>query len=263
MRVSAIYTYPVKGCHRLDHDIAVVEPWGIEGDRRWLIVDPAGIAITQRDVPGLALLRARPGMDGLTLSYPDRPRFLVPPLKENAIATGNVWENVVAATPAGQAANAWLSETLKCEARLLWLDDPMRRPVGPPYANAGDRVSFADGYPLLLTNTASLDQLNEWMGEPLPMNRFRPNVVIETEKPFIEDEWTGQTIRIGQMAFRVANPCARCVVTTTDQDTGVRGREPLRTLAKYRNVDQELLFGTNLIPVAPGVIRIDDPVNVR
>ncbi|HCT76698.1 MAG TPA: MOSC domain-containing protein [Micromonosporaceae bacterium] len=261
MQVSGIHTYPVKGCRRLDHDIAVVEPWGLAGDRRWLVTDLDGVAITQRDVPTLALLRAIPGTDGLTLFYPDRDAFLVPPLNPDPQATGNVWGSTVSATPAGAGAAAWLSDVLGRDVRLVWLDDPTRRAVDPEFSKPGDVVSFADGYPLLLANTASLEQLNEWMGEPLPMTRFRPNIIIESDKPFIEDEWTGQVIHIGQTSFQVAEPCGRCVVTTTDQETGVKGREPLITLAKYRNVNQSLLFGTNLIPVRLGVIQLGDEVS--
>lgn len=260
MRVSEIFTYPVKGCRRVAHDEAVVEPWGLAGDRRWLVVDPEGIAITQRDVATLALVRAMPEAGGLRLSYPDGRAVGVPALRPSPVLKGTVWGATVAVTPAGEQADAWLTEVLGTEARLVWLDDPTRRAVDPDFGHAGDRVSFADGYPILLTNTASLEQLNDWMDAPLPMTRFRPNVVIETDRPFVEDEWTGRTIQIGQITFRVARPCDRCIVTTTDQETGMRGREPLHTLAKYRNVNQGLMFGTNLIPDGTGVIRVGDEV---
>jgi uncharacterized protein YcbX len=260
VQVSEIFTYPIKGCRRVQHDEAVVEPWGLAGDRRWLLIDPDGVAITQRDIAGLTMLRAVPGPEGLTLSYPDREPFVVPGLAPMPTVKGTVWGTTVAATPAGELADAWVSDALGAEARLIWLDDPTRRATDPDYSEPADRVSFADGYPLLLTNTASLEQLNDWMGDPLPMTRFRPNVVMESDRPFVEDEWTGRTIQVGQITFRVPRPCDRCVVTTTDQETGVRGKEPLRTLAKYRNINQGLMFGTNLIPVGTGVIRVGDEI---
>jgi MOSC domain-containing protein len=260
VRVSEIYTYPVKGCRRVRHDAAAVEPWGLAGDRRWLITEPGGVAITQRDLAKLALLRAHTWAQGVTLSFPGRASLVVGPLTPDPTVKGTVWGTTVAATPAGDRPDAWLSAVLGTKVRLIWLDDPTRRTVDPDYGRPDDRVSFADGYPILLTNTASLDQLNDWMGEPLPMTRFRPNVVMDSDLPFVEDEWTGGTVRIGQMMFRVPKPCDRCVVTNTDQETGVRGKEPLRTLAKYRNIDRGLMFGTNLIPVRTGTIRVGDAI---
>jgi uncharacterized protein YcbX len=148
------------------------------------------------------------------------------------------------------------------------MDDPAtRRPVDPEYALPGETVSFADGYPLLLTTTASLDALNSLISQgdraaegPLPMNRFRPSVVVAGTEAWAEDHWS--RISIGEVAFRITKPCARCVVTTTDQDTGERGREPLRTLARHRRADGMLLFGQNLVPLSPGTIRVGDPVRV-
>lgn len=266
MRLSAIHTYPVKGCRGVDHDSAVVEPWGLAGDRRWLITDPDAVALTQRDVATLGQLRAMPGPDGLLLSYLDREPFLVPTLENDPQTTGNVWGTTVAATPAGHEADVWLGAALGRPVRLIWLDDPTRRRPPPGLGQRDDRVSFADELPLLLANAASLDRLNDWIAEsgsdegPLPMNRFRPNVVVEGAEPFEEDRWVGNIIHIGQMSFRVPQGCGRCVVTTIDQTSGVPGKEPLRTLGRYRNVDQKLLFGVHLIPVAPGRIQLGDPV---
>lgn len=115
---------------------------------------------------------------------------------------------------------------------------------------------------MLVTNTASLDQLNTWMGTPLPMTRFRPNLVVETEVPFAEDTWIGRRLVIGDVVLRAVKACARCVVTTTDQETGERGREPLRTLARHRNVDQGLIFGVNLIPDTAGVLTVGASVGI-
>jgi len=265
--VSAIHTYPIKGCRRLDHDSAVVEPWGLEHDRRWLVTDADGVAITQREVAGLGQLRAVPGPDGISLSHSGKDLWV--PVKANPIAKGDVFGAVVAASPAGPRADAWLSEVLGVEARLVWLDDPTRRPTDPKVSRPGDRVSFADEFPLLLTATASLARLNDWIVEgrhadewPLPMTRFRPNIVVEGAEPFEEDGWIGRTIRIGQLEFRVPQACGRCVVTTTDQETGARGKEPLHTLGRYRNLSQKLRFGVHLIPVTTGRINVGDTISI-
>lgn len=270
MRVSALHTYPIKGCRRIDHERAVVEPWGLVGDRRWMIIDPDGAQVTQRDVARLALLHAVPAGTGLELSFPGSEPLLVAQPAPDPVVTATLWGRItMTATAAGPDADALLSKELDRDVRLVWMDDPAnRRPVEPEYALPADRVSFADGFPLLLANTASLDRLNDWIAEsgsdegPLPMARFRPNVVVDGATPFAEDDWLGRRLRIGALVFRVAKPCGRCLVTTTDQETGERGREPLRTLARYRNVGQQLLFGTNLVPDTVGEISVGDPVEV-
>ncbi|WP_117210608.1 MOSC domain-containing protein [Allorhizocola rhizosphaerae] len=265
MRVIAIHTYPVKGCSALAHDAAAVQPWGLEGDRRWLVVGPEGVAITQREVPGLGQLRAVPGRDHLALTH-SKDSYLVPNEAFTIPLTSKIFGAVVPARSAGPDADAWVSKVLGVPAQLVWMDDPTTaRPVVPDFGIPGDVVSFADVTPLLLANTASLRRLNDWIAEgdspdegPLPMNRFRPNLVIDGAAPFQEDEWVGRTIQIGQLAYRVPQACGRCVVTTTDQATGAKGREPLRTLARHRNVEQQLLFGVHLTPVEPGEVRVGD-----
>jgi hypothetical protein len=180
----------------------------------------------------------------------------------------NVHSTAVQAAAVGAHADDWLSTVLGRPARLVFLDDPRRRPIGRDLSRPDDRVNLADAYPVLLTSTSSLDVLNDWLIEadsaewPLPMTRFRPNVVVTGAPAWLEDELVGRVVKIGEAAFRAATTCGRCVVTTTDQDTGERGREPLRTLARHRTVDQKLLFGLNLIPDQDGVIRVGDEVSV-
>ncbi|MBQ0985753.1 MOSC domain-containing protein [Streptomyces sp. F63] len=265
----ALHRYPVKSLAGHAPDEAVVEPWGLAGDRRWLLTGADGAMLTQRSVPGLARLRAAPLPDGgIEVTAPGRE-----PLRAGAPGPGatvpvQVFRDEVEAVPAGPAADAWFSALLGAGTRLLHLDDPAhRRPVDPAYGRPGETVGFADGFPLLLTTTASLDALNSWIAEgdhahegPLPMNRFRPNAVIGGTEPWEEDDWAA--VRIGGVVFRVVKPCARCVITTTDQRTGERGREPLRTLARKRNAGGRLLFGQNLIPEGTGTLRLGDPVQV-
>ena len=175
-----------------------------------------------------------------------------------------VWGSTVLAAAAGPEGDAWFSAYLGRRVRLVYLDDPTRRPVDPEYGRDGDVVSFADGYPLLLTSTGSLDELGRWLtedgGQPVPMTRFRPSVVVTGAPPWAEDRW--RRIRIGAVEFRIVKPCGRCVVTTTDQITGERGPQPLKMLGRRRRFGQQLVFGQNMIPDGPGTIRAGDPVEI-
>lgn len=266
MHVASLHIYPVKGCHRIDVARAEVEPWGFAGDRRWLVVDEYGDAVTQRDLAAMTGVQPVLTDGGLILRTPGRPDLAVAAPVDGALTVVRVWSFTGKATLAGEAAYRWLSDVLGEPVRLVWLDDPTRRAVDPSYGRAEDRVSFADGYPVLLGNLASLRDLNDRIAEsgslegPLPMTRFRPNIVVEGAPAWVEDAWTGGRVRIGEVTFRVVKPCERCVVTTTDQETGEKGKEPLRTLATFRNVDHGLRFATNLIPDNVGTIHIGDEV---
>jgi len=267
MRLASIHTYPVKGLHRIDHDAARVEPWGLAGDRRFMLIDEDDRMLTQRHEPGLTRLRPSYVDGRLVVRTAGRPDLDVTPAPGELVEV-RVWGTPVLASLIGTAADTWLSEALDRKVRLVFLDDPTRRPVKPGRGAPADRVSFADGYPLLLTNSSSLNVLNDWIAEtgsdewPLPMTRFRPNVVIAGAPAWAEDGWVGRRIRIGDVVFRMPKLCGRCVVPTTDQETGVRGREPSRTLARYRLIDQELMFGMNLIPDGTGEIRVGDDVMI-
>jgi uncharacterized protein YcbX len=264
MRIESLYTYPVKGCRRIGHEQVAVEPWGLAGDRRWMVVDPRGVGITQRDVPRLGLLRVTPQPYGLSLRAPDRSDLEVefpvdgPPVDVRVFSSKR-------AVPArlATAATGWLTGFLGEPARLVWQEDTQGRTVDD-LAEGDDRVSLADGYPLLLVNTASLDAVNDWLAEagdePVPMTRFRPNVVMQGAGAWAEDEWTGRRLRLGGLTFRAGPPCPRCVVTTIDQDTAEKGKQPLRILGKYRNIGGGIMFGLNLIPDEPGVLRVGDEV---
>jgi uncharacterized protein YcbX len=261
--VTAIHIYPMKSTKGIALSCAPVEPWGLAGDRRWLLVDAEQKFVTQREHPVLATLSSIPDHTGLTLSAPGRGSVHVPFPARGEPADVTIWKSTVAAAHAG-GADAWLSDIVGFDVRLVYLDDPTRRAVDPDYAAPGDTVSFADDFPLLLASTASLAALNGWLaddGHPaLPMNRFRPNVVVDGFDPWAEDHWT--LLRIGDVTFRSVKPCARCVVTTIDQETLAKGREPLRVLAKHRRVDQEVRFGQNLIPDHRGTIHLGDPVEI-
>jgi uncharacterized protein YcbX len=264
VHVASIHIYPVKSGYRVDQPAAEVEPWGLAGDRRWLVVDPSGELITQREVSALGRIRPRYDGDGLLLRADGVADKHVPAPGGGELTAVKVWSAGVLAAPAGGEADAWVSKVVGLEARLVYLDDPTRRPVDPAYGRADDRVSFADGYPVLLTNTASLAAVNDWLAaeyeEPVPMTRFRPNVVVDGASPWAEDGWVGGRLRIGGVDFRAVKPCDRCVLTTIDPETGERGREPLRVLGKYRRLPGGILFGINLIPDGVGRVAVGDPV---
>ncbi|MGC5020459.1 MOSC domain-containing protein [Micromonospora sp. DT47] len=270
MRLAAIHTYPVKGCHRLEHDDARVEPWGLAGDRRWMVVDADGVGVTQREATDLVRLRAVPRGDGLVLTAAGHPDLDVAEPAGDAATPVRVFRSrlPVDAVPAGDCADRWLTTLLDRPVRLVHLRHPARHmaPGGRDH-DSGDQVSFADEYPLLLAGAASLDALNDWLAEageePVPMARFRPNLVVAGAPAWAEDGWAGRPVRIGAALFRAAGPCDRCVVTTTDQETGVRGHEPLRTLARHRNIGRKLLFGLHMVPEGPGAVKVGDPVTVE
>ncbi|MGW3077660.1 MULTISPECIES: MOSC domain-containing protein [unclassified Kitasatospora] len=279
MHLTGLHVYPVKSMYRLSPESAVVHPWGLAGDRRWMLADATGRFVSQREHPTLGQIRAALLPDGvLTLTAPDGSRIEVPApavASGDALADVEVWGTRFHAAQAAEEAHRWIAEHLG-DYRLVYLDDPRARPVDPEYGAAGDRVSMADGFPLLLTTTASLDRLNELIAaehpdghETLPMERFRPSVVVGGAEPWAEDTW--RRIRIGSVTFKVVKPCGRCVVTTTDQETGERrGKEPLRTLAKHHRLMNKAAFGQNLIPERPagvegdalGTLRLGDEVEV-
>ncbi|MFB9234049.1 MOSC domain-containing protein [Plantactinospora siamensis] len=272
--LNAIHTYPVKGGHRLDRDTAPVRPWGLAGDRRWMLVDADGVGVTQRDAPALVTLRAEAHAGGLLLRAEGRSDLdVAEPVGAEPLPVRVFNSRLpVPAQPAGGDADRWLGELLGRPVRLVWLGRPARHvPAEELPVDPGDRVNFADEYPVLLANPASLAALNGWLREagspegPLPMERFRPNLVVAGAPPWAEDGWVGRRLRIGAVVFRVAGGCDRCMVTTIDQETGVRGKEPLRVLAAHRQRNQKLLFGVHLIPEPAagdlvGSVAVGDPV---
>ncbi|MFT4263582.1 MAG: MOSC domain-containing protein [Nocardioides sp.] len=270
MRLTAIHTYPVKSMRGHPADAAVVEPWGLAGDRRWMVVDTDGECVTAREHPSMLLLA--PALDGsaLWLHGPGMEPLRVPtPAGGPDVAVSVHGREPFAASYAGDDPAGWLSAYLGTSVRLAFSDDPTRRRLNPAFSGPGDSASFADAYPLLVTTEESLAQLNAWIADgprpdegPLPMNRFRPNVVVTgTAAPFVEDSW--RRIRIGEAVFRSPKGCDRCVMTTTDAATAARGKEPITTLARHRRYDGATWFGMNLIPDTPGVtLRVGDAVEV-
>lgn len=257
--LAGLFIHPLKSARAVALDAATVEPRGLHGDRRWMLVDAEGRFLSQRSHPELARLGATLGGDTLRLDWAGETLDVAPPAIRDR-RTVVVWDDTVDAV-AASAADAWLADRLGAGVRLVFMDADARRPV---HRGPDSEVSFADGYPVLLAVNASLDDLNARItadgGTPVGMDRFRPNLVVRGAPAWAEDAW--RRLRIGEVEFACVKPCERCVVTTTDQRTGARGAEPLRTLATFRRGEHGVLFGVNLTPLGTGTLRVGDPVTV-
>jgi len=265
--LAGLHIYPVKGCRGLAPPTAWAGARGLAGDRRWMVVDGTGRFVSQRTRPRLAVVAPEPTAGALVLRAPGRAALVVPlgadggPAEGGAAGAVTVWRDTVAARDAGAAAADWFGGLLGEAARLVFMPDEARRAVDPDYAAPDDIVSFADGFPWLLISEGSLADLNARLPRPLPMSRFRPNLVVSGCAPYAEDAW--RRLRIGEAVFRVVKPCARCSVTTIDQETGEPdGPEPLRTLAGYRRVGDGLMFGQNLLAERGGELRVGAAVEI-
>jgi uncharacterized protein YcbX len=257
--LSGINLYPIKSCAGVSVPRADLEDTGLAWDRRWMLVDEEGKSVTQRRYPRMALISPSFGPDRLVVRAPGMPDLVVPFRGEEGERIDvEVWGDWQRGAPVGEEADRWFGRFLGLSCRLVRKPYDDVRLVDSAYARDGDQTSFADGFPLLLISETSLEDLNGRLESPVPMNRFRPNLVVRGCAPYAEDGW--EELRVGEAIFRVAEPCARCAVTTVNQESGERGKEPLRTLATYRKVDGEALFGRNLIHASLGAVRVGDPV---
>ena len=269
MSLTEINRFPVKSCRGEPLRSAVIEPWGLAGDRRWMIVDDTGEVVTAREVPRLLLVVPRLVDGGITLAADGYAELAVATPTSTSTKVTVHGRGPYPARLADPAAHAWFSAVTGRPVQLVFQDDPTSRDANPRFAAPGDHVSLADAYPMLVTTEESLAQLNAWIAGgplaaegPLPMIRFRPNLVISgVDVPWAEDGW--RRLRIGAAVFRAVKGCDRCVMTTTDPYTAARGKEPIATLARYRRWDGATWFGMNLVPDSPGaVITVGDEVEV-
>ncbi|MBN3584531.1 MOSC domain-containing protein [Algoriphagus aestuarii] len=261
--IQDIFIYPIKSLGGVSVKEAWVEDKGFQHDRRWMLVKRNGTFLSQRECPKMALLQVLLAQDALLVfEKNDRNNQIRIPFEE---LTGDqievqVWDDVVKAVSVNKDFDRWFSKTLGVEVTLVKMPLATERKVDPKYAKNGEIVSFADGMPYLIIGQSSLNDLNGKLEVPLPMDRFRPNVVFSGGKPFAEDQM--KAIRIGDLEFSIIKPCARCVMTTIDQNTAAKGKEPLRTLASYRTVGNKVLFGQNMVALNTGKIRVGDPLAV-
>jgi uncharacterized protein len=257
--LSGMYVYPIKSCAGISLQSADLSAMGLCHDRRWMLVDETGEFMSQRAHPLMALISVRFSAEHLIVGAPGMPDLEIPlyPQAGDSLQV-RVWGDTNRGALVDEQADRWFGEFLDFPCRLVHKPDDDVRPVDSLYAEDGDQVGFADGFAFLLISEASLEDLNTRLEDPLPMNRFRPNFVVRGCEPYAEDGWSRLTM--GGVPFRVAEPCPRCAITTVDQETGARGKEPLRTLATYRKDELGTVFGRNLIHDALGTVHVGDPV---
>lgn len=267
-RIAGLFIYPVKGCGGYALDACRVVPGGLEGDRRYMIIDETGRMVTRREEARLAEFAIAPSVSGFSV-LTQGPREVPLELPEKwEDAPGEFSDTIECSVWSDQPlsrlhkeGSRWFSRALGRAVRLVYLPDESLRQVNPARSKPGDVVSFADGYPLLLASESSLAELNSRLPTPIGMERFRPNVVVSGAPSFAEDEWA--TITLGTIRCAVPKLCDRCVVTTITEGTGEKGKEPLRTLATFRRWNGAVWFGANIIPSSAGILRIGESVSVN
>jgi uncharacterized protein len=260
--LSNLTYYPIKACRGFNVPTSNVERMGLEHDRRMMVVTPDGGFLTQREHPRLALVTPTLKNDSLTLSTPNFDSLQIGIQKSGTPTLVNVWKSTdIHAIDQGDESAAWLSDWLDASVRLVHIADGYNRMLNPDYAvNPDDHTGFADGYPILIISEESLQDLNSRLDTPVPMNRFRPNLVVKGSEPFAEDMW--KRIRIGGIEMALVKPCARCVVTTIDKETLEKSKEPLKALATYRRRKSGVIFGMNVIPLNEGRLEVGMSVEV-
>jgi len=260
--LSNLTYYPIKACRGFDITESHVERMGLADDRRMMVVTPEGEQVTQRDHAKLALVTPSLKNNSITLSAPNFDSIQFAIQRSGTLTPVNIWKNKgVSAIDQGDETAKWFSDWLGVSVRLVHIADGIQRRLNPDFAvHADDHTGFADGYPILIISEASLQDLNSRLDSPqgavppIPMNRFRPNLVVKDCEPFAEDTW--KRIRIGDVEMALVKPCPRCEVTTIDKETLERNKEPLKTLATYRKQTDGAMFGMNVIPLNEGNIKV-------
>jgi uncharacterized protein YcbX len=260
-QLSNLTYFPIKACRGFDVKESDVERRGLIHDRRMMVVTSDGDCLTQREYPKLALVTPALSDGVVTLSAPDFDSLQVAIQSEGFTWPVNIWKSKgVNAIDQGDDAANWFSDWLDVSVRLVHVANGIQRRVNESYAiNDDDHTGFADGYPILIASEGSLRDLNSRLESPIPMNRFRPNIVVKDCEPFAEDTW--KHIKIGDVELALVKPCARCVVTTIDKETLEKSKEPLKTLEKYRRHELGAIFGVNIIPLTSG--RLEVGMNVQ
>ena len=260
--LSSLIYYPIKACRGFEVESTEVERMGLQHDRRMMVTTPEGEFLTQREYPKLALVTPTLKNGTLELSAPDFDSVRINVQTTGTSQPVNIWKSKgVSAIDQGDEAANWFSGWLGVSVRLVHFADGFKRVVNEKYAiNADDHTGFADGYPILIISEESLADLNSRLESPIPMNRFRPNIVVKGCEPFAEDTWN--QIQIGDVKLAVVKPCARCEVTTIDKVTLERSKEPLKTLGKYRKHKLGAIFGQNVIPLNGGDLQLGMSVDI-
>jgi uncharacterized protein YcbX len=260
LRVSEINIYPVKSLGGISLQAGVVLKKGLQHDRRWMLVDDENVFLTQRVHNKMALFRMSFANNGFNVSF-EGQQLNIPFTNEGDLVRAKIWDDGVAVREVSAAHSEWFTKNLGLHVKLVAFPEENERPVDPRYAVGDDHVSLADAYPLLIIGQSSLDDLNDRLKIPVPMNRFRPSVVFTGGEPFEEDTWS--RFIMGGITFAGVKPSKRCVLITIDQETGQKGAEPLATLSTFRKRDNGVYFGQNIIPITTGKISIGDEITVN
>lgn len=259
--VTGLAIYPVKSLRGIDLERMSIAALGPNGDRRFVVTDGAGRFLTQRQHPRMCLVQVARQDECLVLTAPEQRALVLDERHASDIRTAvTVWRDSIEACDMGDEAAAWFSAYLGCAARVYYMPGDSVRAVDPAYAQSGDRVGFADGFPLLLTTQASLDAINSELPNAIGMERFRPNIVIGGTEPYAEDSW--RRVRIGEIEFDVVKPCSRCVIPSIDPQTAQKQAVVVQTLARLRRRGDAVYFGQNLIHRGTGVVKRGDSVVV-
>ena len=263
LRLSEIYIYPIKSLGGISLEQSKVKSKGLEFDRRWMLIDDEGIFITQRKYAILALLDVMLIENQLTVQHKHDPANKISfPIAENNGETipVTIWDDLSTGIEVSPEVSEWFSAFMGKSVRLVIMPENERRVVDPRYAKNEELVGFSDGYPFLIIGQAALNGLNERLSQPVPMDRFRPNFVFTGGHAHLEDQF--DTFILGDVQFSAVKPCARCVLTTVDQQTAERTAEPLKTLAGYRTINKKVMFGQNLIHKGAGMVHTGDQLYV-
>ena len=260
LTVSDLFIYPIKSLGGIRIDAAELTDRGFKYDRRWMLVDNSNHFLTQREFPAMALLQVELANNDLKVTHKLSGDSLQIPLSEttNETAIADIWDDSCEVQFVSAAADEWFSQTLGIHCRLVHMLDTSERKVETAYSINEEITSLSDGYPLLIIGQSSLDDLNSRLPEPLPMNRFRPNIVFTGGLAFEEDKLAH--FRINEIDFYGVKLCARCSITTIDQDNAVKSKEPLRTLTTYRMKDNKVYFGQNLLYNGTGTLHVGDEI---
>lgn len=262
LHVSALYIYPIKSLSGLAVNQALVTERGLQHDRRWMLVDSDNRFLSQREIAQLALFKVTIIHNGLAVTYsPTNSSLQIPfqPLNTQLFEV-TVWDDTCLAQRVSDEADTWFSHILGIPCKLVYMPDDTLRQVDLKYADDGMITSFADAFPLMMISQASLDDLSAKVGFPIPMNRFRPNLVYTGGKPYSEDELA--SFSINHIKFYGVKLCARCPIPGIDQDTAISGKEPIKTLAFYRRRQNKIYLGQNLIHEGTGILRVGDMLEI-
>lgn len=263
LKLEQIFIYPIKSIAGIALKSAIVEERGLQYDRRWMLIDDKNQMITQRQFHDMALIRMELKNHHMVLRASAKATDSIEiPLQihDGKSLHTSVWSDQVKLIWPQLMADEWFSEILKIPCRLVYMPDNSMRRVDPKYVSKSMNISLADGYPFLLANTSSLNDVSQKSGIKLGIDRFRPNLVVETPEPFEEDQW--KVVKIGNITFRLVTPCARCIMVNIDQNNGKSSKEPLQSMSGYRKFEHKILFGQNAIAENYGSLSVDDKLKI-